>query len=173
MWKLKKRILPRKYDPPMAKRDNNGNLATSKVKLKNLYKFTYIDRLSQNNIKPELKLLHKWKDLLCNRRLEYASNIKTNPWSKDEINKILKNLKNNKAMDSMNLVNELFKPNVAGDDLTNSIVSMMNMVKHQLVAPDLMKKELIYSIYKNSDAMHILITHAAINQQKMVLTKWL
>ena len=47
------------------------------AKLKNLYKITYTDRLTQNDIKPKFQDLQKWKDLLCNQRLEYARNIKT------------------------------------------------------------------------------------------------
>ena len=63
MWKLKKKIMPRSYDPPMAKRDQGGNLITTKTKLKSLYKMTYTDRLTQNEIKPQFKMLYQWKDL--------------------------------------------------------------------------------------------------------------
>ena len=57
MWKLKKKLIRRNYDPPMAKQDKSGNLVTSAVKLKHLYEETYQDRLSQNEIKPDLKHL--------------------------------------------------------------------------------------------------------------------
>ena len=48
----------------------------------------------------------------------------------------------------MNLINELFKPNVAGTDLIKSIVKMMNNVKLQMMVPDLMKKELELYLFK-------------------------
>ena len=82
MWQLKKQLIPRSFDPPMAKRDRNGNLATSATKLKVLYEETYINRLSQNEIEQRYKKLHEWKDLLCNRRLKYARFIKTKEWTK-------------------------------------------------------------------------------------------
>ena len=149
MWKLKKTVMPRSYDPPMAKKHEKGNLATTTTKLKKLYRDTYIARLSQNAIKPEFKMLHQWKDQLCHQRLEYAKLNKTKLWTPDDILKVLKKLKNNKTSDAMNIVNELVKPDVAGKDLTQSLIAMMNQVKIKLSVPDQMKKELVYSIYKN------------------------
>ena len=43
MWKIKKQIMPRNYDPPMAKKDKDGNLVTSATKLKKLYQERQID----------------------------------------------------------------------------------------------------------------------------------
>ena len=133
----------------MAKRDTDGNLVTTKTKLKNIYKMTYVDRLTQNEINPQFTMLFKWKDILCDKRLEVARYFKTNQCIEKDICEVLKKLKDNKARDSMNLVNEMFKPNSAGNDLVNSLVKMMTSVKSWLIAPDLMQNELIYSVYKN------------------------
>ena len=44
-WKFKQRLCPRQTDPPMAKRDNRGNLVTASKSLKKLYIQTYTARL--------------------------------------------------------------------------------------------------------------------------------
>ena len=80
-------------------------------------------------------MLFKWKDILCDKRLEVASYLKTNQWIEKDICEVLKKLKDNKARDSMNLVNEMFKPKSAGNDLVNSLVKMMTSVKSRLIAP--------------------------------------
>ena len=50
MWNLKKRIFPRNTEVPMAMKDSKGNLVRGKFGLKQLYKDTYIERLSEKPI---------------------------------------------------------------------------------------------------------------------------
>ena len=117
----------------------------------NLYKMTYTDRLTQNEVKPQFKSLFQWKELLCNKRLEVARSIKTNEWNKKDICEILKNLKNNKARDPMGLANELFKDGVIGSDLKDSLVMFLNQVKDKLNLPKLAYLANITSIYKGKN----------------------
>ena len=63
--------------------------------------------------------------------------------------KVLKRLKVNKASDPMGLVNELFKPGVAGSDLVNSVLTLCNMIKSELRIPKFVELTNITSIYKN------------------------
>ena len=53
MWRLKNKLLPREYDPPMAKKDKFGNLITAPDALKNLYVETYQERLKHRKIQEE------------------------------------------------------------------------------------------------------------------------
>ena len=50
MWNLKKKIFPRNSDVPMAMKDHKGNLISGKEGPKQLYKDTYIERLSEKPI---------------------------------------------------------------------------------------------------------------------------
>ena len=50
MWRLKNKLLPREYDPPMAKKDKFGNLITAPEALKSLYLETYQERLKHREI---------------------------------------------------------------------------------------------------------------------------
>ena len=43
LWKLKQKLCPRPQEPPMAKKDEKGNLITVPKSLKELYKRTYKD----------------------------------------------------------------------------------------------------------------------------------
>ena len=74
---------------------------------------------------------------------------KTNPWSTNEVVKVLKSLKVNKASDPFGLVNEIFKPGVAGGNLIQSLVILCNMIKEECQLPAFLKLTNITSIYKN------------------------
>ena len=63
--------------------------------------------------------------------------------------KIFKNLKINKAADPKGLINELFKPGVAGRDLLESLLMLCNQVKTENEIPSFMKMTNITSIFKN------------------------
>ena len=54
-----------------------------------------------------------------------------------------------KPADRSGLINELFKPGVAGKDVLQSLLLMCNRVKHECVIPDFMQLTNITSIYKN------------------------
>ena len=57
MWRLKQKLCPRSIDPPMAKKDSNGQLVSEPGKLKQLYATTYKLRLRHREIKPDFKQL--------------------------------------------------------------------------------------------------------------------
>ena len=61
MYNVKRKVCARKPDPPMAKRDVNGNLITAPNQLKHLYLDEYIDRLLKffhSGGKFRIKLFH-------------------------------------------------------------------------------------------------------------------
>ena len=66
VWKVKSKICPRARDPPMAKRDSDGNLVTSADGLKSLYLETYQHRLRHRTIES------KYDDIL---QLKYNCGI--------------------------------------------------------------------------------------------------
>ena len=72
MWRLRQRLCPRNIDPPMAKKDANGQLVSEPVKLKQLYVSTYKKRLRHRDIRPEYKQIESLKNYLFNIRLSVA-----------------------------------------------------------------------------------------------------
>ena len=149
MWKLKKKVFP-KHQPslPSAKKDSKGNLISSHEELKDLYLSTYKNRLRHRPIVPEMEELKKLKETLCSKRLEMASLRKSNPWTEKDLNRVLSKLKNNKSRDPHQLIREIFKPDVIGTDLKNSMLILSNKVKLELELPVFMEIANIISIYK-------------------------
>ena len=78
-----------------------------------------------------------------------TKNIKSNTWTEKDILRVLKSLKNEKCRDPLGLINEIFKPPIAGTDLVKSITIMMNKIKDLGKLPNLFRMKNISTIYKN------------------------
>ena len=72
MWRLKQKLCPRNIEPPMAKKDVNGNLVSNPENLKLLYLQTYKQRLCHREIQPDYKELEILKNFLFNIRLSLS-----------------------------------------------------------------------------------------------------
>ena len=58
---------------------------------------------------------------LWKSRLEELMNNKSTPWTEENLLKVIKSLKNNKTMDPMGMINEIFKPEIIGADLVKTL----------------------------------------------------
>ena len=147
-WEMKKRLAPKNtLDPPAAKIDKKGNLVTEKELLEKLYIETYVERLQPNDISEGLENLESLKNYLFELRYEIAKEAPIAEWSKDDLDKVLKSLKNNKARDAHGHIFELFK--YGGSDLKCSILKMFNLVRRKQIYPDILTPSNITSIFKN------------------------
>ena len=61
---------------------------------------------------------------------------------------VLKKLKKNKSRDPLGLCNELFRPEVAGDNLKKVILKLMNRIKQDQIYPECLQLCNISSIWK-------------------------
>ena len=132
MWKVKSQVLPRPQDPPMAKRDEGGNLITAPLPLKTLYIETYKKRLQHRPILEEYEDIYELKTLLWKLRCDEVKQKKSAPWELSYLLKILKGLKNNQSRDPSGLINELLKPGVMGQDLAKGLLDLINGIKLNL-----------------------------------------
>ena len=121
MWKLKRKLFPVGGENVMALKDLKGNLVTSKESILQINLKSYTDRLTKNKMVENLKELEVMKDDLWIMRNRIAENNKTIPWTMQNLNKVLKSLSSNKSKDPSGLSNILFKHNIAGDDLKESL----------------------------------------------------
>ena len=96
-WKLKKKLCPRRQDPPSAKRDSNGNLVTAKSGLQNLYLETYQARLSHRPMKAEYSDIYQLKMQLWASRMIQLSEVKTDAWTTLQLRNALARLKRKKS----------------------------------------------------------------------------
>ena len=152
LWKLKKKLSPRCRDPPTAMLDQKGNLITSAKAIEALAVETYKKRLENRKIKDDLKDLQKEKEELCRLRLKLASRKKTPDWTMEQLDKVLNYLKKNKSRDPLGFANEIFHPDVAGDDLKKAILALLNRMKKEQIYPEVLEVYDISSIYKNKGA---------------------
>ena len=88
------------------------------------------------------------KEELCKLRLDFSKLNKSPQWTKPQLVKVLSSLKNNKSRDPHGIVNEIFKPGVAGDKLISSLLIMFNRIKSEITFPEFMRLANICSIYK-------------------------
>ena len=148
MWQLKKKIFKKNSELPSAKIDENGEIVTTAAQLKKLYKNTYENRLKHRKIKPELIKMYTMKMDLFELRNKVCKNIKSKPWTNENLLRVLRSLKNNKSADSSGLIYELFKPEIIGSDLFTSLLMFCNKMKPELIIPEMLTLTTITSIYK-------------------------
>ena len=131
-----------------AKYDARGHLVSSGDKLKDLYLHTYKERLKHRDIKEGLEEHQKLREELFDlRREEVKDNLKT-PWTMEQLVKVLKSLKKGKSRDPLNLINEIFRPEVAGSDLIVALLKIANKVNQEQTFPEMLKYTDITSVYK-------------------------
>ena len=141
LWKAKSNLIPNdKVSNPVALKDKQGNLITNPAGIKKLCLEEMKERLRHRIMNPELVYLQQLKEKLCDKRIELAKHTESEPWTLNQLEKVLKSLKNGKSRDPEGLCNELFKSGVAGEDLKISILDMLNKSKELLYIPEMMKK---------------------------------
>ena len=89
----------------MGKKDKFGNIVTNHEGLKNLYLKTYLHRLRNRPIKEEYEEMKIFKDELFDIRLKLANSNKSLPWTMEDLEAVLDNLKGGF---SLSLLSEVF-----------------------------------------------------------------
>ena len=151
MWNLMKKVFPKNAQSlPVAKKNMKGQIISNPEALKELYLDTYVHRLRHRPIKTEFLELKQLKETLFSLRLKLAKLRKSKPWTENELDKVLKSLKKNKARDPHGLINELFKEGIIGTDLKDSLVSLLNGIKKNCQFPEFIHWANITSLYKGN-----------------------
>ena len=86
--------------------------------------------------------------------MKIAKANKTPPWTKKQVLNVLNALKKGKSKDPWDLPNEIYHPEVAGDDLIEAITLLMNKIKKQGKIPELILYANISSFYKGKGSKH-------------------
>ena len=146
--KSKKKLSPKPQNTPTAMLDKTGNLVTSSSGLEILAIDHYKKVLENREINDDLKHIQKDKEELYEHRIDIAKTKKSQPWTMEDLEIVLKYLKLNKSIDPMGNANEIFKSNVAGDDLKEAILLLMNRIKEKGEFPEALRLCDITSIYK-------------------------
>ena len=148
LWKLKKAMCPKMKCAPSAMNDSKGNLLTSEKAIKNRALEVYAERLEGNQIEPHLTEYEEDINTVCEMRVKTSKNNKTNPWTMEDLIVVLKELPKGKSRDPEGYANEIFRDDVAGHDLKEALLKIMNMIKTQQKYPSVMEKCNITSLHK-------------------------
>ena len=125
-----------------------GNLITSNDKINEAAVKVYTERLQNAPMKDHLKHIKEAKEKLCDKVLQVAKKNKTPPWKLKDLDIVLRNLKKQKSRDPHGLANDIFRPDVAGDDLKQAILRMMNGIKEEQTFPKCLELCNISSLWK-------------------------
>ena len=89
----------------------------------------------------ELKELYleDLQEELFKLRIELAKKKKTLPWKMKDLEKALNSLKSGKCRDPEGLIREIFKEDVIGDNLKESLLTLYNKVKETGIIPSFMR----------------------------------
>ena len=68
-------------------------------------------------------------------KMKVAGNNKSPDWTMKDLEAVLKNLKMNKSRDFERYLNEIFKLDVIGDNLKESTLLMINMLRRKQLIP--------------------------------------
>ena len=128
-WKMKRKLFPKAKDIPTAMMDSRGHLVSSGQKIKDLYLKTYEERLKHRKIKEGLEEHQANREELFQHRIDETKKKQIIPWTMKQLEKVLRSLKKGKARDPLNLVNEIFRPEVAGADLKSALLKIVNKIK--------------------------------------------
>ena len=132
----------------MGKKDRGGNLITNHEGLKDLYLKTYVHRLRNRPIKEQLQEMKAYKDELFKLKLSLASANKSVPWTPEDLEMVLKHLKEGKSRDPNGWVNDLFRSDVAGRYLKMSMLKLFNKMKAENYIPEFIRNADVVTIYK-------------------------
>ena len=126
LWRMKQKLCP-SVAPSygLAKFNSKSELVSNRRDLLNLYKNEYVERLSHRNMNAEFEQLRILKENLFEHRLSLSKHRKTYDWTYDQLLKVIRSLKVNKSRDLSGLIYELFKPGVAGVDLVQSLLELL------------------------------------------------
>ena len=93
-------------------------------------------------------MIKRLKDELFDLRLQLSKCNKSEPWTMDQLELIIKHLQNGKARDLNGWCNEIFSNEVAGKQLKISMLMMFNKMKEEDYIPDVIRKADVATIYK-------------------------
>ena len=149
VWKILNKTWPKYAETlPTAKLNHNGRLISAPVELKKLMEKEFKERLRTRPMRSDLNYLKIKKKRLFNIKLRLAADNQSKEWTIADLEQALKDLKNNKSRDPEGFINEIFKPNVIGSDLKDSMLVMFNKLKKEKLIPKFMNKTYITTIPK-------------------------
>ena len=132
VWKNLNRLCPKVGGTlPTAKKNHKGRIVSAPGELKKLLAKEYKERLRSRPARPDLYGLSRRRRRIFRLKMKLAEENTTSPWTMNDLENALKDLKPNKSRDPEGFVNELFKKDSIGEDLKKSLLLMFNRLKKE------------------------------------------
>ena len=148
LWKLRDKLHPKPRDPPTAMENKDGVLLTDPIEIEKEALDHYKNLFNDLPIHSDYQEVKTMKENLFVNRLKACAKNKTDPWTMDDLELALKGLKNGTSRDPLGYPNELFKSKVAGRDLKEATLKLMNKIKEEQEIPKTLQLCNITPIYK-------------------------
>ena len=130
MWKIVKKLWPKCGTTlPTAKKNHRGKIVSGPHELKKLLAKEYKERLRSRPVRPDLLEFEGRKKMIFKMKMKLAESTKSPEWTMSDLDRALRDLKRNKSRDNEGFINELFKPDVIGNNLKMSLLLMFNKAK--------------------------------------------
>ena len=150
MWKLKKKLFPKKASVlPSAKLNYQGRVVTEPNELTKLLGEEYGKiRLRKRPTHPKNIKTIPLRKKIIQLKLKIAKKRKTPPFKMEDLDLVLKMQQSGKARDPEGMSKTIFKQNIIGTNLKDSMLIMFNKLKDKNKIPQFMRKVMIKTIPK-------------------------
>ena len=156
VWKCLNKIWPKYANSlPTAKMNYDGRLISSPKELKKLLAKEYKERLRTRPLRSDMSHLKIKKKRIFQMKLKLAEKNKSKLWTMADLELALRDLKTNKSRDPEGFINEIFKNDVIGTNLKESMLLMFNALKKEKMIPKFMNKSYITTIPKKGSRLKL------------------
>ena len=140
---------------PTAKRNHSGKIVSGPSEIKKLLAKEYKERLRSRPVRPDFEHLKGTKSDIFKMKLKLAENKSSMPWDMSHLESALSHLKNNKSRDPEGYINEIFKSEVAGKYLKQSLLVMFNRMKMEKKISSFMNVSNITTVPKRGSRVEL------------------
>ena len=140
---------------PTGVKNIKGKIVTNHIEKKKVTIKHFQHRMRKRKVHEQVENIEKSNIILFEERLLEAKKKVSPPFSANELNKVLKELKSSKCKDPDNYIFELFKDGVIGNDLRKSLLIMMNKMKSEMKMPECLRKASITIFHKKKDKLDL------------------
>ena len=144
---LKPLVITLKYSSYRNKK-SEGKTSSNPQELKKVLAREYKDRLRQRPIRQDLLAMRNRRKKIFLLKMKLSGKRRTPDWNMTQLERALKDLKNNKSRDFEGYVNEIFKADVIGEDLKMSLLVMFNKMKRKKLIAKFMNFSNISTVHK-------------------------
>ena len=156
MWKTLKNLCPKiKPTLPSAKRNHKGKIISGQKEVKNLLAKEYKNRLRERPVRKDFVKTKIRGNIIFNLKMKLSKLSRSKEWTMKDLEKALGDLKNNKSRDYEGYINEIFKKDVIGTNLKDSLLLMFNQLKKENLIPKFLNFANITTVHKKGSKLEL------------------